>query len=502
MGRVTQFVKLPAKAPPSADEFNRLQDRLVEALRVLRQSPQALLDARGSIVAATAAGAPAEHLVGSDTQVLTADSSAATGLSWTSGSPFANILDYGAVAGGLQDAAAAFTAAWAVSPVALVPAGTFLISGLTVPAGKSILGLGAAKSVLTYAGATDAIVLDGCQFSTVSGIKVITTNASATVCGIHLKNTSAGSQWNYVTDCELVQNNATGRIAGQVGILLEDNSAAVHSQFWNTIRGNKLLNWETCIGALQTGAGADGVNQNTYENNMCAAFITGLSLGARCHDNKVDGLSCTHSSGSAFTDTALVIGDGVGASDNNICTGIIADLGANGRAFFIQAGCLNTFMVANNESSQIDVDSGTNSTIFLTKNIGGATQRVRLPSLQVSGVASVSGNLSTGSALQFAKFRTVADANVTLTTADYYTGYSTLTATRTVFLPSASAGSGIEYWLQDESGNAAAGVKLILSANTAGQSVNGVANPGTIDAVTTPFGSVRIKSNGANWFFK
>lgn len=489
MGRVTQFVKLPAKAPPSADEFNRLQDRLVEALRVLRQSPQALLDARGSIVAATAAGAPAEHLVGSDTQVLTADSSAATGLSWTSGSPFANIADYGAAPG--IDAVPAFQAAWAVSPVAIFK-GNYTISDLTVPIGKSIMGLGPLVSRLTYAGTGGAITLDGCQWSVVDGFELVTTNAAATVRGIWLKNTTVASFRNMISRILFFQNSATPRAAGQFAVLLEDNSASTLAQFWHRVIDLEFIGWETCVGCLQTGAGADGVNASVFSNLVCASFISGVSFGPRCGDHTVLGLHGTHSSASVFSDTLLVIGDGVGASTGNICLGVNADLGANGRAFIINTASANNVVIAVNESSQADVDNGTNSIAISSKNLSGLNARISAPNITIrSSGSSFSGTLLLGK-VQEADSRSVANTDVTLSTSDLVVVYTSIAADRTATLPAPFLGGRLIFY--DASGSCTGAIRILVSGT-----INGTpASTGV--AVASAFGSSTWLSTASTWF--
>lgn len=58
----------------------------------------AIVDAKGDLIAATAADTPARLAVGTNGQVLTADSTAATGLAWTtiaSGSTFTGVAVYG-----------------------------------------------------------------------------------------------------------------------------------------------------------------------------------------------------------------------------------------------------------------------------------------------------------------------------------------------------------------------------------------------------------------------
>lgn len=413
------------------------------------------------------------------------------------------ITDFdGADPTGKQDSSNAFSNAFGkIGANALyVPAGTYRVDagGVSLASGASLIGAGLNATRINYAGSGAAILLDGCIGSTVARLLVVTSDSSATVRGIHLKNTTLQSKWNDVLNCQVVQNNATGRIAGQVGILMEDNSSSVVAQFWNTVRGNKLLNWETCMAALQSGGGADGVNQSFWISNMCAAFLVGLRLPGRCNDHVVSGLFGTHSSGSVFTDVLLDIGEDAGTDfgTGNQCSGIVSDMGANGSAFKLRLKSQNNYVRATNESSGADIDLGTTNDCASSKNISGATQRVRIPTLQVPGVSSFSGNLSTGSGLQLAKRRAVADQSLTLNTSDFIVAMTSISAARTWTLPSASAFSGGWLRFKDESGSAS-GANTITALGAGGNTVDGAAS---VVAINAAYGHQDFYSNGSNWF--
>lgn len=166
MGRVTQFNKIPTlgKDGPTQDEFNRLQDRLVEALRVVRQSPQALLDAKGSLVTASAPGAPVEHLVGSDSQVLSADSTQTTGLTWKAGNPFVNVIDFGAKGDGKADDTMAFSKSLAALPSSggtiIIPGGTYRTNLAISRSHVSLLGVGRRATILQPATNAPVVTFD------------------------------------------------------------------------------------------------------------------------------------------------------------------------------------------------------------------------------------------------------------------------------------------------------------------------------------------------------
>lgn len=407
------------------------------------------------------------------------------------------ITDFdGADPTGKQDSSAAFAAAFLSIGRSLlyVPPGSYRVDagGIVPPSGASLMGAGLNATTINYAGTGAAVLLDGCIGSRVAGLKIVTSDSSATVRGVHLKNTSAASEFNRIDYCWVIQNNATGRNAGQYGILLEDNSSSVLAQFWNTVRGCKLFSWETCIGLLQSGSGKDGVNQNRFDDNMCAAFITGMLIPSRCGDNVITGLFGTHSSASAFTDTLLVIGDTAGAdvSAGNIATGLISDMGASGSAFNLRAKSLNNIVFATNESSGTDVDAGTGNFAVSSKNLSGLSQRFTLPNFRATSSSAIAGTLLC-SKIQDTQSRTVADADVTLSTGDFLVTYTSITADRTVTLPAPSIGLNLIF--SDGSGNSSGTKRIILSGN-----INGSAT--TAVAVATANGCSMWRATAATWF--
>lgn len=78
---------------------------------------------------------------------------------------------------------------------------------------------------------------------------------------------------------------------------------------------------------------------------------------------------------------------------------------------------------------------------------------------------------------------------------DGYVGYKVLTATRAITLPDASA-DGQLFIVADESGSAAAGVKLQVRASLPGQFVDGTVAPGKVDAVIAAYGAATYRANG------
>lgn len=418
-------------------------------------------------------------------------------------SGFANVMEYMSVPGTIDtDCSTAFANALAASKKVYIPDGIYpYTTTIVVPTNKCLIGSGAQASSLNYSGAASAIELNGCQGSRVENIKIVTTNAAATVRGIWMHNLGGSSQYNKICNNLLIQFNATGRIAGQVGLLIEDDATTTLPQFWSNIDNNRLLSWETSIKLLQSGIGADGVNQLFFKNNVCIANITGLKIGKGCGDHVISGLFGSHSSVSTFTDTLLVIGNSVAEgqtspnSGNNICTGIVADMGANGNAFLIQTNSLNNYVVANNESSLADVDSGTNSFAISTKTLSGTNTRFRLPNLTVlSSGTSFAGTVLLGK-VQQTQHRAAAALPTTYSTSDWIIGHTGLTGAIIDTLPTSF--SGASFVVKDEDGSAN-GSNTVTITCQAGETIDGVASKVIINS---PSGVSRIYGNGGGKYF-
>ncbi|HSX08187.1 MAG TPA: right-handed parallel beta-helix repeat-containing protein [Candidatus Saccharimonadales bacterium] len=88
----------------------------------------------------------------------------------------------------------------------------------------------------------------------------------------------------------------------------------------------------------------------------------------------------------------------------------------------------------------------------------------------------------------------VADANYTPLATDSVIAYGSLTAARTVTLPSAVGAAGRIYIIKDESG--AAGSNNITVSTTGGQTIDNTASK----LLNTNYGFLRLYSNGVNWF--
>ncbi|MFF3324952.1 collagen-like protein [Streptomyces sp. NPDC002889] len=88
----------------------------------------------------------------------------------------------------------------------------------------------------------------------------------------------------------------------------------------------------------------------------------------------------------------------------------------------------------------------------------------------------------------------VADANRTVVATDSRICYTSITAARVVTLPSVSTATGQEFLIKDESGSCD-GTKTITVTPASG-TIDGAANK----VINTAYGSLRVYSNGTNWF--
>jgi len=150
--------------------------------------------AKGDLVVATSASTVTRLAVGSDAQVLAADSTQATGVKWATAkgvSPLFNVKDYGATGNGTTDDTAAINAAVAAATVAgggvvFVPAGTYIVSG-TVALAANITLEGAGRGTATIKRSTNVTVVS--IYGTSTGNHV--TNVAIRNLTIHGNDSSA-----------------------------------------------------------------------------------------------------------------------------------------------------------------------------------------------------------------------------------------------------------------------------------------------------------------------
>lgn len=89
---------------------------------------------------------------------------------------------------------------------------------------------------------------------------------------------------------------------------------------------------------------------------------------------------------------------------------------------------------------------------------------------------------------------TVADADYTLTRADYFVSFTSLSTIRVATLPTAANATGQLYVIKDEAGNA--NTNNISITTTSAQTIDGASSK----TINSAYGLMRVVSNGANWF--
>ncbi|SDO89847.1 hypothetical protein SAMN04515671_2290 [Nakamurella panacisegetis] len=94
---------------------------------------------------------------------------------------------------------------------------------------------------------------------------------------------------------------------------------------------------------------------------------------------------------------------------------------------------------------------------------------------------------------QIVKRTAVFDLAYTVLVTDYLVAYATLTAARTVTLPTAVSVSGQVYIIIDETGSA--NTNNITIGTTSSQTINGASTK----VINTAYGYYRLYSNGTNW---
>lgn len=143
--------------------------------------------------------------------------------------------------------------------------------------------------------------------------------------------------------------------------------------------------------------------------------------------------------------------------------------------------------------------SSTTGTVAATDNVVQAINKLNGNTAATVTVANAAlpkaGGTMTGKIVLAATQqprRAIADVNATIAATDYLISFTSMTAARTVTLPTASTVSGQFFIIKDESGSASV-VNIISIVGT----VDNVANP---SAITLGRGVYRIYSNGTNYF--
>ncbi len=217
----------------------------------------------------------------------------------------------------------------------------------------------------------------------------------------------------------------------------------------------------------------------------------------------------TASGGAATTTTTLTANPSGSATAGSsvTLTAAVSPSGASGTITFKDgASTIGTVTitsgVANTSTSSLATGVHTLTAEFVSSNTGAYTNSTSSSltyTITSSGGGSTSTNVSavpylaltSGQANTSAR-TTVANANYTLTANDSLIAYTSLSAARTVTLPSASSVTpGKQFIIKDESGNCSSGNTITISGTIDGAS-NYVLN--------AAYARTIIYSNGSNWF--
>jgi hypothetical protein len=146
-------------------------------------------------------------------------------------------------------------------------------------------------------------------------------------------------------------------------------------------------------------------------------------------------------------------------------------------------------------------DSTSQKALVVYGGAGASAQLVRIYDstgsifwIASDGATVLNRATSLAAAITTSKRTTVADTTYTILVSDYYVAVTSLSAPRTLTLPSAStAGAGFRLIVKDESG--AAGTHNITVARSGSQTIDGATN----QIISTNYGVLRLISTGSNW---
>jgi hypothetical protein len=278
-------------------------------------------------------------------------------------------------------------------------------TGVAFSNGTTFVGAGEQSTTLTYSGTGCAITRDGVQGTYLGHMKVVTTGNGAGVRGL-CEKASGGTtnEFNTIEDVYFIQNNATARIAGQIGLLLSVTGAT--GVYWNKYKKVEFNRWDTSIEL-----DGNGTNQpNSHEFDVISAAAHADVPAAR--ERQRHPHRCTTIGRHARRwHAGLPHGRRWRESlDRNIAV-VFSDQGATGKSVALAANSSKNLVIDDNESSIASTDAGANNNLISIGLVCCANiYRHRLDSVQVTGRATVSGIFTLGSAFSVAKGVHVANA--------------------------------------------------------------------------------------------
>lgn len=398
---------------------------------------ESLLDAKGDLIAATADNTPGRLALGTDTHVLTADSSTATGLKWSApsaGGGQTTVTRIVAASGGDHTTLGAAITAASAGDVIYIRPGTYAESAITsTVANLTIIGenpetviLSGGANVLSFAGTNQ--VIQGIKFTFTTG-------------GLTLTSAATNSR---VINCNLTKSS-TGRLAGILGA----DSKTSGCNFTRTTTDN--TNHAVAFSGQGGSVSNNTFNVSTGSNGNGGVFAEGnytsvqgnyfnVPSGAATASNfsyalAIEGAYCSITGNSFFsadTDTiAIGIGNGLCAVTGNTIQGsffsgikLVSGLNTvSGNFIYITAGISSTsgiwipssintvtgnYIRAGTTAgySGMRIDSGQNvltgNTIYLNAigfNINGSQNTIQdnhlpLNGTALSNTANISGDIA------------------------------------------------------------------------------------------------------------
>jgi hypothetical protein len=192
------------------------------------------------------------------------------------GSQIVNVKDYGAKGDGVTDDTAAITAALAAGGITLFPSGTFIHTGLTLPSGARLCGVGSSGYVKNYAPANQ-IPIPQIARSTLQ-LKAGANTDSITI--------PAGTAHGLIEYLEIDGNKSgqTGSSGCGINLLAAANPEEAQWKF------NKIYVHDTCTHGLNIGSNRQGCStiQSIYFSCGTSDTVSGSGIVISGSDTTVD----------------------------------------------------------------------------------------------------------------------------------------------------------------------------------------------------------------------